>query len=169
MLKHPDWLGFAAALALSIALAAFALTAFAHSADASASTHSVEVPWGAWFAGALEWIKAGAASFIAFAIGQWGPSYVKNALTEAAIKRAVDFGFATVEGAVSGQKLTLHPANAVAANALKYIVEEEPMVAGWLAEAIGARILARLAELQALPADAIKPPRLAPAGVNAAA
>ena len=83
-------------------------------------------------------------------------------LSDAAIKRAVDFAFAEVEGAARGEVLTVQLSNAVAARALDYVVSREPMVAEWLGEQIGPLVLARLSELYALPQDAIKPPQLAP-------
>ncbi len=151
---------FALAAGLVAATLAFA-------SDSALPPHPVEVPWGAWFAGALEGVKAGAASLIAFAVGQWGPPYVKSALSDAVIKRAVDFAFAQIEGAARGKVLTVQLSNAVAARALGYVVTQEPMVAQWLGAQIGPLVLARLSELCALPQDAISPPQLSPALLEA--
>jgi hypothetical protein len=140
-------------------LAAALLSALSGGAFANETAQApVVVPWGAWLADLMDWARTGAVGVIAWATAQFAPPLVKMFVSEAAVRRAVDYAIARVDGACRHEELTVDVSNDVAREAVRYLVTHEPAVAAWLGETIGARVLAQLSNLAALPSDAIAPP-----------
>jgi hypothetical protein len=122
------------------------------------ATTTVVVPWGMWLASFLDWARTGAIGVIAWATSQFAPPIVKMLLGDAAIARAVDYAIASVDGACRDRQLSVSVSSQVAQQAVRYLVDEEPEIAGWLGDTIGARVLAQLSRIESLPSAAILPP-----------
>ena len=122
------------------------------------ATAAVGVPWGLWLASFLDWARTGAIGVIAWAATQFAPPVVKMLLSDAAIARAVDYAIASVDGACRNQQFSVSLSNEVARQAVRYLVKEEPAVAAWLGDTIGARVLSQLSHIESLPSAAILPP-----------
>jgi hypothetical protein len=140
-----------ASLALALGIVLFGWMP-AHAADAASS--DVVVPWGAWMSSALSSLASFAVAVLSVAVAKWAPIYVKMVVTNDLIAKAVNFGIASVEGAVAGRELDVKTANVVIAAATNYAVQSEPQLAAWVGANIMPLILAKLSELGALPADA---------------
>lgn len=138
---------------------AILITQVAFAGDAAAPA-PVVIPYGNWLADALQWAERGIVVVVGGLVTAYGPPMVKLFLSDAAIKRAVDFAIANVEGATRGKVLTVDISNAVAQRALDQLVKQEPAIASWLGDAIGPRILAMLSTQVFLPTDAMQAPRM---------
>jgi hypothetical protein len=137
---------------------AYAAAAVATPSDAPASTHVI-VPWGEWVAGWIGSITVdGVIGWATWLATRLGVPWVKNILINDAVERAIGSGIATVKGAVGTETLDVKVANDVAAAALSYLVSHEPVIAKWLGDTIGPRILAQLGAMRLAPAEALAPP-----------
>jgi hypothetical protein len=138
-------------LIIGAALALVSTAAFA--AEAAPATDIV-VPWGAWLSSMLSSLASLAVALLSFVVAKWAPAYIKLLITNDLIAKAVNFGIASVEGAVAGKELDVKTANVVIAAATNYAVQSEPLLASWLGKNIMPLILAKLSELGVLPAEA---------------
>lgn len=137
-------------LLAATAVLAYALLAAAMISPAFAADTAVTVPWGDWIASA-----ASHSAEILVMIGLWMlrrlPGQVVAVLqmvrADQLLERAVDYGINAVAGAARGRSLTVDVGSEVAAQALRYAIDNGP---GWLVswmggeEGVRQKIIARL-------------------------
>ncbi len=140
-------------LAATMTLAAF--PAFA------AGSNSVSVPIGALAAQALAAIEPLVLSLLGatltWLIAKLGPEFAKSlhaAHVDQEIERAVNAGFALVEGAEKGKVLEVPVANKVIRKAAQCLVDEAPALFKELGESLGPILIAKLSASGALPSSA---------------
>ncbi len=94
---------------------------------------------------------------LAWLMARLGPDVAKSlhaAHVDQAISRAIDAGFALVEGAEKGKVLEVPVANRVIRKAAQYLVDSAPGLFKELGENLGPMLVARLSAAGALPASA---------------
>lgn len=139
----------------------FGLLPIADHVAAAPAPFSIAIPLGAWFIAMLKALAPAATTLASGLFAFYAPPLAKLFVGKDAIARAVEVAIAGAAGAARGQKLTVTTTNAVAAEALEYIVANEPLAFKWFEKTLGQRIIAYLATVCELPAEAIAPPKLA--------
>lgn len=153
-----------AALAFAFAAGLFALplAAFAvgNAADAASTIASdptspatVTIPWGDWLGSLL----AGAATLLVAFLTRlvaMAPAAIRAFVTNDVIEKAVDYAIATTRDAARGREATIEVSNQLIAVALRWIVDNEPKIAGWANDKLRPLIAARLSALNVIAAEA---------------
>jgi hypothetical protein len=137
-----------------------AMTLAASSAYAASST-IVDLPWGAFCNEVLTALQPAAISLAGLALtwlaAKLGPD-VARALHAAHIDqvmtRAIEAGFALVEGAEKGKVLEIPVANEVLRRAAQYLIAQAPGLFKELGDNLGQMLVARLSAAGALPPQA---------------
>ncbi len=137
-------LAFAAALALS-PLAALA---------ADAVPASVTIPWGDWLASLLTASATIVVSLIGFIVHRFAPPVIAAFVTNDVIEKAVNYAIATTAGAAHGREAHIEVTNDLIAAAANWIVANEPRIADWAGSNLCPLIVARLAAVGVVPAEA---------------
>jgi hypothetical protein len=144
-----------ARIPLAAAMTLAALPAFA------AGTTSVSVPIGALAAQVLAVIEPLVLSLLGatltWLMAKLGLEFAKSlhaAHVDQEIERAVDAGFALVEGAEKGKVLEVPVANKVIRKAAQFLVDEAPALFKELGESLGPMLVAKLSACGALPPSA---------------
>ncbi len=144
-----------ARIPLAAAMTLAALPAFA------AGTNSVSVPIGALATQVLSVIEPLVLSLLGatltWLLAKLGPEIAKSlhaAHVDQEIARAVDAGFALVEGAEKGKVLEVPVANKVIRKAAQCLVDEAPALFRELGASLGPMLVAKLSACGALPPSA---------------
>ncbi len=119
---------------------------------------SILLPLGAWAVSLLKWATQILVAAATGAFALYAPPIAKLFVSNDAIARAVEVAIAAEEGLMRGQKMEVTVTNRVAADALNYIVANEPLAARWFERTVGSRIISYLSTLGMLPPEAIAPP-----------
>lgn len=139
------------AMALLIVSGAVALAVSSSGVLAADTIMTNSAPWGDWVTGILSHIQtvavAAAGTGLTF-LGYRLPVIVRpliNAMVqEQWLSRAIDYGFAAVEGAVKGKVLDLKTSNAVIAHAEAYAIATAPVLASKIGDLLLPKLVARL-------------------------
>ena len=141
-------------------LFAAAMTLAASSAYAADNT-LVSVPLGALVNDILAALQPAAVSLAGLALtwlaARLGPDIARAlhaAHVDQVMSRAIEAGFALVEGAEKGKVLDIPVANEVLRRAAQYLVAQAPGLFKELGDNLGQMLVARLSGAGALPADA---------------
>lgn len=137
-----------AALALAFALSP--LTAFA--ADLAPAT--VTIPWGDWLGSLLTASATVVVSIIGFIVHRFLPPALSSLITDSVINKAVDYAIATTRDAIHGKEASIGVTNQLIAAAANWIIANEPKIADWAGDNLCPLIVARLAAVGVVPADA---------------
>lgn len=137
-------LAFAAALALS-PLASLA---------ADAAPASVTIPWGDWLASLLTASATVLVSLIAFILHRFAPPAIAAFVTNDVIEKAVNYAIATTAGAAHGREAQIEVTNDLIAAAANWVIANEPKIADWAGANLCPLIVARLAAVGVVPAEA---------------
>ena len=137
-----------------------AMTLAASSAYAATNT-SVNLPWGTLGNDILSALQPAAVSLAGFAltwlIAKLGPDIARAlhaAHIDQVMTRAIEAGFALVEGAEKGKVLEIPVANEVLRRAAQYLVAQAPGLFKELGDNLGQMLVARLSASGALPPQA---------------
>ncbi len=142
-------LAFALVLALVLSPLLWPVAAFAQDVAAT----KVALPWGDWLTTLIGGIGAIVVAF-ALRMLSYAPPFVSSLLTEQLLKRAVDYALGVVAGAAKGKVLEIDVANDVIRTAAQYAVDHgAPWLLAYIGD-LGPKIVARLSDAGALPADA---------------
>ena len=154
-----------ASIACVALIASGAALALAQTADSSPGTAVtpliVNLPAGSWVESFLSIAEPSIVSILCFlvsilSIRLGGPvgQFLKTYVTQAVIAKAVAYGVGAVDGAVAGQQLEVHTANAVFNSALNFLNANEPAIATWLGAALKSEVFAHMSSSGLLTADA---------------
>jgi hypothetical protein len=139
---------------------AVAMTLAASSAYAANNT-LVDLPWGTFCNDILAALQPAAVSLAGLALtwltAKLGPDIARAlhaAHIDQVMTRAIDAGFAFVEGAEKGKVLEISVANEVLRSAAKYLVAQAPGLFKELGDNLGQMLVARLSASGALPPQA---------------
>jgi hypothetical protein len=137
-----------------------AMTLAASSAYAASDT-AVDLPWGAIFNEILAALQPAAVSLAGLALtwlaARLGPDIARAlhaAHIDQVMTRAIEAGFALVEGAEKGKVLEIPVANAVLRRAAQYLAAQAPGLFRELGGNLGEMLVARLSASGALPPQA---------------
>ncbi|MCX5478437.1 hypothetical protein OSH08_05445 [Kaistia geumhonensis] len=137
-------------IAGALALAFVALAGVAHAAAVAEPSTVVTVPIGDWIAAGAAALAASAGSVVLWGLRQLPGALLQRLRTlqaEQILTMAMAYGLNAVAGAARGKVLSADVGNAVAAEALGYVVEHGPnRLIKWLGgeQAIREKIIARL-------------------------
>ncbi len=140
-----------AALALAIATGLLSSLG-ALAADAAPAT--ITVPWGDWLASLLTASATIVVSLIGFVVHRFAPPAIAAFVTNDVIEKAVNYAIATTAGAAHGREAHIDVTNNLIAAAANWIIANEPKIADWADSNLRPLIVARLAAVGIVPADA---------------
>jgi hypothetical protein len=129
--------------------------------SAYAASNTVDLPWGAFCNEVLTALQPAAISLAGLALtwlaAKLGPDIARAlhaAHIDQVMTRAIDAGFALVEGAEKGKILEIPAANEVLRRAAQYLIAQAPGLFKELGDNLGQMLVARLSASGALPPQA---------------
>lgn len=155
-----------AAMALAVAIGLLSSLG-ALAADAAPAT--ITVPWGDWLDSLLTASATIVVSLFGWVVHRFAPPAIAAFVTNDVIEKAVNYAIATTAGAAHGREAHINVTNDLIAAAANWIIANEPRIADWAGSNLRPLIVARLAAVGIVPADAsLATLRLEPPAVAAA-
>lgn len=121
---------------------------------ADAAQASVTIPWGDWLASLLSASATVVVSLIGWVVHRFAPPAIAAFVTNDVIEKAVNYAIATTTGAAHGREAHIEVTNDLIARAADWIIANEPKIADWAGENLRPLIVARLAAVGVVPAEA---------------
>jgi hypothetical protein len=114
----------------------------------------VTIPWGDWLAYLLTASATIVVSLIGFIVHRFAPPAIAALVTNDVIEKAVNYAIATTAGAAHGREAHIEVTNQLTAAAANWIIANEPKIADWAGANLCPLIVARLAAVGVVPAEA---------------